>query len=140
VKVVEQIDEIFVAIVLASHAERLIETSADGVANHGQEPEGAHIGRFIGTPHAPNKILIAENEFCGHGLQIPTGLLQSLTKNEGVQFGHGSQKLNCRIGIAGVAHVLKTHHTFVTGILRRRGCRNRLGNRLRFRRRFRHLV
>jgi len=116
VKVVQQIDEVFVAVVLARHAERLIETAAHGVANDRQESEGANVGGLIGPPHAPNEILIAEEELGGDTGHILTGRFQVFSKNEGVQLGHGAQQLDGGVCIAGIPHVLETNDPFVTGI------------------------
>jgi hypothetical protein len=90
-KVVQQIDEVFVTVVLARHAEGLIETSAHGIANNCQESEGSNIGRSIGAPHAPDEILVSENDLCRNTLLVLAHLFEILAKNEGVQFRHGSQ-------------------------------------------------
>jgi hypothetical protein len=115
-KVVQQIDEVFMTIILTRHAERLIETPAHGVANDCQESEGSNIGRSIGAPHAPDEILVSENNLCRHTLLVLAHLFEILAKNEGIQFGNGSQQLNRRIGIAGIPHILETHYAFVARV------------------------
>ena len=113
-EVVEEPDEVFVAVILGGPAKVLIDSALDNFANGIQEAEGSHIGGAMGGPHALGEILIGEEDRGGLVLLVGNNRGGEIfAQNKGVPFGHGPQKLNGGVGIAGIPHILETHHTLV---------------------------
>jgi len=70
VKVVQEPNEVFVAVILVGLAEVLIDSALHCITDRVEEAHWSNIGRSVGGPHTLRKILIGQKDGGGHVLLV----------------------------------------------------------------------
>ena len=117
VEVVQEPDEVFVAVVLIGFAEVAVDCVLHCITDRVEEAHRSDIGGSVGGPHTLCEILIGKEDGGGHILSVGyEGGGQVFAEYESIPFGHGPEKLDGGIGVAGIAHILQAHDALVSGI------------------------
>jgi hypothetical protein len=107
VKVVQEPDKVFVAIILIGLTEVVIDGALHCITDRVEEAHRSDVGRSVGGPHTLCEILIGKENGRGHILSVgDEGGGQIFTEDKGIPFGDGPEELDGGIGVAGIPHIL----------------------------------